>query len=197
MKRGFTLIELLIVVAIIAILAAIAVPNFLEAQVRAKVSRSKNDQRSLATAIEAYQVDAGDVPPGPPAVLIYGNVPLCRLTSPVSYIASIPQDVFKEKGGRRGNKADMGTSYEYGAVNNGADKTAKPMPKVINHGYKWVVGGAGPAKFYAFPGIWYLVTGTTNPGAQQETESYDPTNGTVSRGWIVRTNKGIWSGWWE
>jgi len=55
--RGFTLIELLIVVAIIAILAAIAVPNFLEAQVRAKVSRVKTDQRSMATAIEAYYVD--------------------------------------------------------------------------------------------------------------------------------------------
>jgi len=55
--KGFTLIELLIVVAIIAILAAIAVPNFLEAQVRSKVSRAKTDMRTLATALEAYYVD--------------------------------------------------------------------------------------------------------------------------------------------
>ncbi|MFP4382240.1 MAG: prepilin-type N-terminal cleavage/methylation domain-containing protein [Candidatus Sumerlaeia bacterium] len=58
-KRGFTLIELLIVVAIIAILAAIAVPNFLEAQVRAKVSRIKSDMRSVSVALESYAVDNG------------------------------------------------------------------------------------------------------------------------------------------
>ena len=62
MKKGFTLIELLIVIAIIAILAAIAVPNFLEAQVRAKVSRVKADQRSLATGLEAYCVDNNSYP---------------------------------------------------------------------------------------------------------------------------------------
>lgn len=62
MKKGFTLIELLIVVAIIAILAAIAVPNFLEAQVRSKASRVKADLRSLATAIESYYVDNNSYP---------------------------------------------------------------------------------------------------------------------------------------
>ena len=56
-SAGFTLIELLIVVAIIAILAAIAVPNFLEAQTRSKVSRSMADQRSLALALEEYMLE--------------------------------------------------------------------------------------------------------------------------------------------
>ncbi len=63
-RVGFTLIELLIVVAIIAILAAIAVPNFLEAQVRAKVSRVSSDMRTLATGIEAFRVDNREYPEG-------------------------------------------------------------------------------------------------------------------------------------
>jgi prepilin-type N-terminal cleavage/methylation domain-containing protein len=58
--RAFTLIELLIVVAIIAILAAIAVPNFLEAQARAKISRAKTDLRTMHIAVNAYQVDWND-----------------------------------------------------------------------------------------------------------------------------------------
>lgn len=60
--HGFTLIELLIVVAIIAILAAIAVPNFLEAQTRAKIARGKADMRSVATALETYAIDYGKYP---------------------------------------------------------------------------------------------------------------------------------------
>ncbi|MDX1973973.1 MAG: prepilin-type N-terminal cleavage/methylation domain-containing protein, partial [Candidatus Sumerlaeia bacterium] len=62
--RGFTLIELLIVVAIIAILAAIAVPNFLEAQTRSKVSRVKSDMRTATTAIELYHLDNNAYPTG-------------------------------------------------------------------------------------------------------------------------------------
>lgn len=59
---GFTLIELLIVVAIIAILAAIAVPNFLEAQTRAKISRVVSDLRTLQTGVEVYRIDNGKAP---------------------------------------------------------------------------------------------------------------------------------------
>jgi prepilin-type N-terminal cleavage/methylation domain-containing protein len=62
-KIGFTLIELLIVVAIIAILAAIAVPNFLEAQARAKLSRAQADLKTVYTASTTYQLDNGKVFP--------------------------------------------------------------------------------------------------------------------------------------
>ena len=82
---GFTLIELLIVVAIIGILAAIAVPNFLNAQIRAKVARTKADLKALGTAQEQYFIDHNNYAPA---------FKLQALTSPVSYIASVPPDVF-------------------------------------------------------------------------------------------------------
>ena len=95
--RGFTLIELLIVVAIIAILAAIAVPNFLEAQVRAKVGRVKSDMRTASIALEAYAIDNNSMYPylrGYAEMNIgqsdrggFGAV--TSLTTPVAYLSSV------------------------------------------------------------------------------------------------------------
>ncbi|MDI6783635.1 MAG: prepilin-type N-terminal cleavage/methylation domain-containing protein [bacterium] len=96
---GFTLIELLIVVAIIAILAAIAIPNFLAAQTRAKVADVKSAMRTIATGLESYYVDQNVYVPTdgvidwfPPGRNIWEQ--LYRLTTPIVYITKVPGDRF-------------------------------------------------------------------------------------------------------
>jgi len=100
LSRAFTLIELLIVMMIIAILAAIAVPNFLEAQVRAKTSRARADIRTVITALETYKVDAGAYPiptdlnaPNPHGSGFHSRTG-SWLTTPVTYLNQLPRDVF-------------------------------------------------------------------------------------------------------
>ena len=61
-RKGFTLIELMIVIAIIIILAAIAIPNYLRMTERAKKARISSDMASLATGLEAYRTDWGTYP---------------------------------------------------------------------------------------------------------------------------------------
>jgi prepilin-type N-terminal cleavage/methylation domain-containing protein len=61
-RKGFTLIELMVVIAIIIILAAIAIPNYLKMTERAKRSRLASDFATLATVLETFKTDWGQYP---------------------------------------------------------------------------------------------------------------------------------------
>src|SRR3989440_8920999 len=58
-RRGFTLVEIMIVVAIIALLAAIAVPGFLRARKRSQASKILNDLRMIDAAVDQYAIETG------------------------------------------------------------------------------------------------------------------------------------------
>ncbi len=204
--RAFTLIELLIVVAIIAILAAIAVPNFLEAQVRSKVSRAKSDMRSIATALEAYRVDFNRYPkfsltpqpftvPGGPVNGAGGDacVPGTTgggLTSPMAYITSIPMDpfgpVFPDDQFTFGGATTIADAYYYNTREwfncRGFAWNVSPSDNPSDS-TQWVLESKGPDKYFAPPADPNGVDHVDRPYFWM----YDPSNGTISKGNIVRS----------
>jgi prepilin-type N-terminal cleavage/methylation domain-containing protein len=90
-RKGFTLIELLIVVVIIGILAAIAIPKFASTKEKAYLATMKSDLRNLATAQEAYASDnngeympGGSAAGGAPATPHEGYTPSSGVTVAIS-----------------------------------------------------------------------------------------------------------------
>jgi len=168
-----TLIIILLSVVVVfgccffAFIAAIAVPNFLEAQVRSKVARSKADFRSLSTALETYYLDNNVYPPNPTVDGDYSW--LTRLNTPIQYVSTDQiYDVF----------ASQPERVRYFAFEN--------EPNYPDDFPSYIVFGAGPDTDFdltlnnngQFTGISTL-DDLTNL-------EYDPSNGTISNGDIIR-----------
>ncbi len=198
---GFSLIELLIVVAIIAILAAIAVPNFLEAQVRSKVSRTKADMRSIATALESYSIDNNNhYPPAadvgqnasPVSTGFHTRLPT-YLTTPMAYITSILYDPFVSQDNTWFNSVyppstQVGKRYVYYCMSSWTEGTTTLPYHIHAAGGSDVWGG-----LVNWVGLWmiYSYGPDKNPfqGPGATLLPYDATNGTISPGNIVRCQK--------
>ncbi|MGF1573593.1 MAG: type IV pilin protein [Sumerlaeia bacterium] len=209
MKKSFTLIELLIVVAIIAILASIAVPNFLEAQTRSKISAARADMRTIATALEIYALDNNRYPPEPgfvggPAGSYVGqpelngyNIPRLwefkvvppSVTTPISYLTSLPQDPFKTGASalippNTGLSYDSGNSLDKGYIYlDIASWVAFENPQFPEDWANSIFGrfgivSLGPDKIYNPP---------DSSNVNDRGWIYDATNGTVSAGLLVST----------
>jgi prepilin-type N-terminal cleavage/methylation domain-containing protein len=187
---GFTLIELLIVIAIILILIAIALPNFLEAQLRAKVTKANSEIRTLATALESYQIDwRGQYPlpadevgvyPSPGADPWFDQTLPVVLSTPVAYITDARiRDSFNQV-------EDIVPHYhystrEFAVIQNdepGFDAYVYSILWTFRRNAQYFLLSHGPNLDHDPP------SDTENPDWRNGMQ-YSPTNGSTSKGDIV------------
>ena len=184
--KGFTLIELLIVVAIIGILAAIAVPNFLNAQIRAKTARVEADFKALSTALEMYKMDNNRY------ISRLHNISWVRrfypLTTPIAYInnGNWP-DPFASKNAT----APDGEVLNYVYESNGWPEFPDPelFTKLTNSPHPFLKDKANAYQYAlisAGPDQDLQADSGANTYPQDVMFLYDSSNGTISNGDIIR-----------
>ena len=202
---GFTLVELLVVVAVIAILAAIAAPNFMEAQVRAKVARAVSDLRAIAVGLETYAVEMGNYPPDD---RVYNNTPI-QLTTPIAFLTNArlvdPFGAYEVSS----IHGDLARFYTYFHIYKPADAEAYfdlklPTGEGVDLDFptcnpgarekygQWRMLSYGPDRSYPLPE--YTVGGDPSDKYDVLWGSdipYDATNGTRSYGNVLWTQKRV------
>ncbi|MFH1741173.1 MAG: prepilin-type N-terminal cleavage/methylation domain-containing protein [bacterium] len=183
-RCGFTLIELLIVVAIIGILAAIAVPNFLNAQIRAKVAHCVADMRTVGNALETYRLDNNAYPPWTQNRVIGSDethpnqIRFYRITTPIAYLNSIPRDPFvRDNGNPKVTYDFQNWGYAYDYVNNEAH---------AGWGHVWRLNGWGPDLRNSWAGAREFDSLQEGCPNGSPAFVYRPSNGLASYGDIVR-----------
>jgi len=185
--RAFTLIELLIVVAIIGILAAIAVPNFMNARIRAKISRAVADMRSIQTALEMYRTDNGAYMLGPIGIetleggSFQGDRVWRQITTPIAYMSTFLRDPFTPMNvADNPGAADRFFPLRLYQYRNIAEDVFYGVQGDPDPRGQWLARSAGPDG-------WFY----SNPSCLYRNMAYSATNGVNSPGDIIVSNLGI------